>query len=216
MSRSKTAERTKPILFMLVITAVFISAVSGTYLAFSDEIKRNRDLARRQSIMEAAGLQIPEDPAALEQRYLNRIQEFAVTNQSSGKIERYCHVFDENGGRQGLIVDQAGTGLWGTIRAVIGFRAGDASLTGVRFTDHHETPGLGARIEEERFKAQFVDKQGPFAMVPEGEPTDPNEFDAITGATVTSTAVRRILNRAHEKAMKMNNSQQMEVSHGSK
>ena len=37
-------------------------------------------------------------------------------------------------------------------------------------------------------------------MLPEGSTTGTNQFDAITGATITSTAVRDILNRACERA----------------
>ena len=41
--------------------------------------------------------------------------------------------------------------------------------------EHLETPGLGARIEEEEFLDQFIGK--------------PEKIDAITGATISSTAV---------------------------
>ena len=41
---------------------------------------------------------------------------------------------------------------------------------------------------------------GPFVFVPEGEAVQPDEVDAITGATRTSVAVGGILNRAVENA----------------
>ena len=50
-----------------------------------------------------------------------------------------------------------------------------------------ETAGLGAKAQEAEFTDQFVGKTGPFAY---GE----NGVEAITGATVTSTAVLEALN----------------------
>ena len=52
-----------------------------------------------------------------------------------------------------------------------------------------ETEGLGKRCSEEEFTAQFIGKEGPFAF---GE----NGIEAISGATVTSTAALTALNRA--------------------
>ena len=52
-----------------------------------------------------------------------------------------------------------------------------------------------SRIAESWFRTQFRGKSGPFSMVREGEPSDSHQFDAITGATITSTAIRDIVNK---------------------
>jgi Na+-transporting NADH:ubiquinone oxidoreductase subunit C len=80
-------------------------------------------------------------------------------------------------------------------------------IVNIQFFDHKETPGLGARIEENWFTSQF---QGlPIAWEkPEGErviigpspdPNAKNRVDAITGATQTTTALMRFLNQELEK-----------------
>ena len=51
-----------------------------------------------------------------------------------------------------------------------------------------ETPGLGARAQEDEFKNQFIGQTGPFTL---GE-----NVDAIAGATITSTAVVDAVNEA--------------------
>ena len=51
-----------------------------------------------------------------------------------------------------------------------------------------ETPGLGARAQEDEFKNQFIGKTGPFTL---GE-----NVDAIASATITSTAVVDAVNEA--------------------
>ena len=72
----------------------------------------------------------------------------------------------------------------------------DAGVFGqLRILEHNETPGLGARIEEAWFQRQMAGKTGPFVLKPEGTRSEaPTEIDAITGATLSSAAVRDILN----------------------
>ncbi|MCR4876924.1 MAG: FMN-binding protein, partial [Clostridiales bacterium] len=53
----------------------------------------------------------------------------------------------------------------------------------------NETEGLGKKASGEEFTGQFIGKEGPFAY---GE----NGIEAISGATVTSNAVLKALNRA--------------------
>jgi Na+-transporting NADH:ubiquinone oxidoreductase subunit C len=89
---------------------------------------------------------------------------------------------------------RSGPGLWGEITAAVGFDTELASLTGVDFLKQSETPGLGARISEKWFTEQFRGKKGPFTTVGEGEPASESQFDAITGASITSNAVMSILN----------------------
>jgi Na+-translocating ferredoxin:NAD+ oxidoreductase RnfG subunit len=61
---------------------------------------------------------------------------------------------------------------------------------------HNETPGLGARIDEAWFLRQLAGRRPPLSLAPEGTRSpEPGRIDAITGATITSAAVRDILNR---------------------
>ena len=94
-----------------------------------------------------------------------------------------------------------GPGLWGQIEGVAGLNSDLDRLTGVDFTVQIETPGLGGRIVELWFREQFRGKTGPLSRVPERtEGEGANQFDAITGATITSTAVEDMLNRVFEEA----------------
>ena len=79
---------------------------------------------------------------------------------------------------------------------MIGFEDDLKTISGVSIVSQNETPGLGARIEEPWFTAQFAGKQGPFTIVEEGTADTPSEVDAITGATRTSESFRNIVNRA--------------------
>ena len=67
--------------------------------------------------------------------------------------------------------------------------AEDGTIAALSIGSADETPGFGTRCaEDEAFINQFIGKKGPFAI---GE-----NVDALTGATVTSTAVVKAINVA--------------------
>ena len=94
--------------------------------------------------------------------------------------------------------------MWGTITALIAFNEEGTRITGIDFVSHSETPGLGGRIDESRFKEQFRGEQissDPSARVAvvTGQDTVSKEdarVDAITGATRTSESIQILLNKA--------------------
>ncbi len=73
-------------------------------------------------------------------------------------------------------------GYGGDIRMMLGVDK-KGTITGLRVLDHSETPGLGARITEDWFISQFVDKSvnDPLAI---GQ-----DLDAIAGATISARSV---------------------------
>jgi electron transport complex protein RnfG len=95
----------------------------------------------------------------------------------------------------GYAVLSEGSGYQGTIRIMTGYAPDLSTITGLQVLENMETPGLGNRIVEGPFRSQY---EG-LSLVPEvvcvkGETANPNEVQAITGATVSSKAVTRILN----------------------
>jgi len=163
---------------------------------------RNEQLYLKESVLYAANIAIPDTPQAVETLYNQRIREVTQTDATgaASSIE-YYEVLDQSGNVTGYVLPASGPGLWGQIDAVVGYRPDLKTLTGVDFTKQNETPGLGARISEAWFREQFRGKSGPFTRVPEGtKNTASNQFDAITGATITSTAVQNILNRSESQA----------------
>ena len=63
----------------------------------------------------------------------------------------------------------------------------DGTVASLTIDTPNETDGLGKRASEEAFTAQFIGKAGPFTYGEDG-------IEALTGATVTSTAVLAGLN----------------------
>ncbi len=72
------------------------------------------------------------------------------------------------------------------------------TIKGIEVLDHTETPGLGGRMTEDKFKEQFVGKKlkPRLSLVRGRETVGPNEVHAITGASYTSKGIERIINEA--------------------
>ena len=98
-------------------------------------------------------------------------------------------VYDANGGFYGYCVETAGKGFGGDIGLMVGYDAG-CEILGVRVVSHSETPGLGAKITNDSFLAQYKGQSGSVTL---GE-----DVDAIVGATISSKAVTQGINQATE------------------
>ncbi len=101
-------------------------------------------------------------------------------------------------------------GYGGPIKIIVGVDATGEKITGVRIAAHSETPGLGANIVQVRtgddepwFLKQFggltVDR---IALKPRGA------IDAITAATISSTAVTDAVRKGFEEFVKARTAQQ--------
>lgn len=194
-------KRVYPLIFMFLITAVFIAIVSSIYLSTKDIVELNESLYLKEAVLYAANIEIPATAEEIDAKYNQRIEEVST---SGGVGPEYFKIFDESGKNiVGYAIFVRGPGLWGEIQAIMAYNKELDTVLGIEFIKQNETPGLGARITEKWFKEQFRGKSGPFTLVPEGTADEPKELDAITGATRTSNFVLDIVNKAEDKASSM-------------
>ena len=170
-----TGQRLYPILFMFVITVVFIGVVSAIYLLTREDILINESLYLKRAVLYAAGIEPPASRRALEATFQERTQLVSAANGQTA----YYTILTAAGQLHGYAILRNGPGLWGEITSVIAFDRDLRRILGIDFIKQNETPGLGARITEEWFKDQFRGKRGPFMLVPEGTASAGNEIDAI-------------------------------------
>jgi len=183
---------------MFAVTFVSISAVSAIHLVTAETVRQNETLFMKRAVLEACGM---DEGSSSREKVLAAYDECVVPFGEPGAETHYRIAERGSGALAGYVFVRDGAGLWGTITAVVGLDPALGSLTGVTFVKQNETPGLGARIAEDWFKKQFRGKAGPFSFVDEGtRSTSKQVFDAITGATITTRAVRDILNRTIEDA----------------
>ncbi len=93
-------------------------------------------------------------------------------------------------GDQGWVFEVTPSGFGGLIDMLVGVDP-SGTVTGVSIVSMSETSGLGANAARESFRSQYAGKSGSVRLRKQG-----GEIDALTGATVTSTAVTNGVNAA--------------------
>jgi Na+-transporting NADH:ubiquinone oxidoreductase subunit C len=182
-------EGLRAVLFMFVLTLVLITSVSALSLVTAERAERNANLFLQRAVMEVAGAPAPDAPATVAEWFARSVA------ADPASPSRFLVRDPESGAARVVVYRSHARGLWGLITAVVGIDAATGAFRQLRILEQNETPGLGARIEEPWFQRQTEGKRGPFTLMPEGtRSSNPSEIDAITGATVTSVAIRDMLN----------------------
>lgn len=106
--------------------------------------------------------------------------------------------FNGEGNLIGYAVPAQGAGFQDTVKVVYGFDPAQMLIIGLAVLDPLlETPGLGDKIRSDpAFVASFVALEIEPEIVGAAERNAPNEVDLISGATITSAAVVKILNES--------------------
>ena len=94
-----------------------------------------------------------------------------------------------------------GQGMWGGISCFLAINADKNTIYGAYFNHESETAGLGAEIKDNvdwqnKFQGKTIfasDNAGVIALSVEKNVNNETTVDAVTGATVTSTAVSKML-----------------------
>jgi len=87
----------------------------------------------------------------------------------------------------GHVFTVAPKGYAGPVVFVVGISR-DGVVRGIRILSQGETPGLGANAGEPSFSGQFAGKRAEPLKVVKTPPADPQDIQAISGATITSRA----------------------------
>jgi len=116
--------------------------------------------------------------------------------------------YDEDDRLVGAVIAAQGMGYQDNIRVLYAYSFEQDAIVGFKILDSKETPGLGDRVEKEpHFIANFerldasLDAAGaslanPIVTVKQGQKTGPWQLDGITGATITSEAIGKLLNQS--------------------
>ncbi|MBN2289621.1 MAG: FMN-binding protein [Candidatus Glassbacteria bacterium] len=173
---------------LMLITLTAATALSNVYLLTRDRIAAV-ELAREENARRAAL------PAAV---YFE-----ADTLQDGFVLYRGYDNPQGSGTPVGYTVLALGKGYSSTIRTVVGMDAG-MNITGIKVAFQQETPGLGTKVEEIKgqdkepwFQKQFRGKREDQLVVVRTK--NPEAVEAITGATISSTAVTRSVREAVRK-----------------
>lgn len=104
-------------------------------------------------------------------------------------------VTDASGSIKGYVISATSpNGYGGDVQIAVGIA--DGKLTGFDVISNSETPGFGAKCTEDEFKKQFAGKAAKTLSYTKNGAKSDTEFDAISGATITSNAVQEAVNAA--------------------
>lgn len=113
---------------------------------------------------------------------------------SDGGIEYYAAV--KGGETAAYIFTESAKGYGGDVSVMTAVKP-DGTVAGVAILDvSNETPGLGQNAAKESFYSQYAGLKKGVSLLKNGAKAENNEVDAVTGATITSTAVTRAVNAA--------------------
>ncbi|MBQ73996.1 MAG: FMN-binding protein [Gammaproteobacteria bacterium] len=108
--------------------------------------------------------------------------------------------YGEGGKFIGYAIPGEGPGFQDTIKLLYGYKPADRKVVGMEILESRETPGLGDKIYKDAvFVGNFADLpiDPVIEVVKKGRRDSDNQVDAITGATISSRAVVRIINETN-------------------
>jgi Na+-transporting NADH:ubiquinone oxidoreductase subunit C len=188
---------------MFLLTLFFTSLVSVVKVVNEERIRLNEEVRLKRVVLDALRIPLPgniPEREAVSDLFAERVK----VREREGRL--FYLGYDEAGETPvGIAFVVGGPGFWGPIEAMVAVDGSAGVVIGVNFFRHTETPGLGARMTEPLFRDQFRGLSlkgkgassggGFFRLVPAGTASSADELDAITGATRTSEAIERFLNR---------------------
>lgn len=182
----------------LVLTLTFAGLLSGLAIVSAYEATRPRIAANQAKALREAVFEVVPGAEGL-QRLAWRDGELVPAAGNAGGEPSIYAGYGADGSFLGYAVPGAGAGYQDTIRLLFGFDPHEDRVVGMRVLESRETPGLGDKIYKDQ---DFVAAFRALAVAPEielvkGGASADNQVDAITGATISSRAVVRIVNEAY-------------------
>ena len=128
-----------------------------------------------------------EEQAALKE-VMPLADKFIAIKSDADKVVLYYKAFDHQGKLIGFVFKASGKGYSSVIETLAGIFL-DGKISAIKVISLNETPGLGMRVTEDKFTAQFNHQNS----------LDLSSVEAITGATISSRAVMNsVMKKAQE------------------
>jgi len=199
MSQVKPPDNSGASSTRLVVTLALAGLISGIaiigiYEATLPTITINKARELREAVFKVI-------PGVTQmQKLVYRNGELIASTETKKDEQPVYGGYDDEGSFIGYAIPAAGPGFQDTIGLLYGYQPDRQLVTGMEVLESRETPGLGDKIYKDAdFVASFKELmiEPEIVAVKKGKKSRPNEIDAITGATISSKAVVRIINETH-------------------
>ncbi len=195
----------------LIRTLGGVSALSGLLIVLVVEwtapiIEQNRKEAIARAIFQVV-------PGATSNQTYLLTDTLTLDDGTASEGERIYAAYGDDNQLKGIALATEGQGYQDVIQILYGYNPGCHCITGMKVLKHAETPGLGDLIlKDPPFLANFealdvrLNASGdgianPVTAVKHGSKQNPWEIDSISGATVSSVAIGKMIRRHTEKVL---------------
>lgn len=199
----KTNTNSYTIIYSIVIVVIVAFLLAFVYQVLKPTQDTNVALDTQKQILNALNLRnLDNETAAAKYQEVVKAEK-----EIDGQKYYECNI----DGQKKTVYTVKGMGLWGGINGFIAVDADNNTIYGVYFNHEGETAGLGAEIKDnikwqEKFKGKKIHKDGEAGIAlgvkKDVSATDPNNVDAVTGATLTSNGVDQMLKEGLSKFIK--------------
>lgn len=192
MARQKKRSTLYSTGFMVLLTVILITLLGVLNQVTKPTIEKIEAEQVIGAILRSGGLDFTQE--TMNQVYEQKIHQIKPEDPNDKESQEVYEIRDGSA-VIGYVFEYVGAALWGEVSGYIGVDKDMTEILGIDIVKNNETPGLGGRITESWFKDQFrgieIDATKDFLVY---RPNDGGNVDAITGATQTSDAMRRIFN----------------------
>ena len=184
----------------LVGMMTLAGALAGLLIVSTYELTLPRIQHHQAETMAAAIQEVLRAPARYDTLYLHGggLVKALPAGTDAKKTEKIFLGYDAVGKRVGFAMSAMGVGFQDPMTVMFGYDAARKQVIAMRVIANKETPGLGDKIvKDSGFVAEFSPVGAPIEGVKKDRATGAaDEVAMITGATVSSRAVIRIINDA--------------------
>ena len=171
-------------MFKLGLNLLIISAVAALLLALTNSVTASTIAQRNEQANAEARKLVLESAQDFEE-----VKDVKTDNSKGVEVSEIYEAKDASGNTVGYTLKVLPSGYGGTIELMVGIDSAKGQVSGINVVSNSETAGLGAKSTDPEFSDQYKGKPlEELSVLKNGTPGD-TEIKAISGATITSTAV---------------------------
>lgn len=180
-------------MFKLGLNLLIISAVAALLLALTNSVTASTIAQRNEQANAEARKLVLESAQDFEE-----VKDAKTDNSKGVEVSEIYEAKDASGNTVGYTLKVLPSGYGGTIELMVGIDSAKGQVSGINVVSNSETAGLGAKSTDPEFSDQYKGKPlEELSVLKNGTPGD-TEIKAISGATITSTAVTNGVDAAIE------------------
>lgn len=190
MKKASVIIKTTLILFLITsvsaLLLAFVNDKTAPIIAVNESINRQNALKKVINAETFEDIELTDDLKSIAKKYGCELNGVYSAKDADGKSVGICSILSGSGYDSGLQI-------------AVGADS-EQKASGIEIISSNETPGLGQNASKPAFREQFIGKKAGIGVVKSG--ADDTQINALSGATLTSNGVTRIVNAALEIAQK--------------